>query len=67
MRAQLSFNDEEVEILRQSINGPEAQYTLDAIKEQCRNWIKYSELSEEEEKRLDQIRDMVQDFKYSIL
>ena len=64
MKAQLSFNDEETEVLRMSINGPEAHYALDAIKEQCRQWIKYSELSEEEEKRLDQIRDMVQDFKY---
>jgi len=64
MKAQLTFNDEETEVLRMSINGPEACFALDAIEEQCRQWIKHHELSEEEIKRLDIIREMVQDSKY---
>ena len=62
MKATLSFDEEETAILRQSINGPEAHYSLHAINEQCRQFIKYQELSEEEVKRLDQIREMTYGF-----
>ena len=62
MKATLSYDEEETEVLRMSINGPEAYFAIQAIKEQCRQFIKYHELSEEEEKRLDQIREMCYGF-----
>lgn len=62
MKATLSYDEEETDVLRMSINGPEAHFAIHAIKEQCRRFIKYDELSDEEEKRLDQIRDMCYGF-----
>ena len=62
MKAQLTFNDEETEILRMSLNGAEAHYALLAIDNMCRNWIKHYDLSEEEEKRLEEIREQCMEF-----
>jgi hypothetical protein len=62
MKAQLTFNDEETEILRMSLNGAEAHYALLAIDGMCRNWVKHYDLSEEEEKRLEEIRDQCREF-----
>jgi hypothetical protein len=62
MKAQLTFNDEETEILRMSLSGPEANYAILAIDNMCRNWIKHYDLSEEEIKRLEEIRDQCREF-----
>ena len=62
MKATLSYDEEETDVLRMSINGPEAHFTIDAIREQCRQFIKYHDLSEEEEKRMEQIRDLCYGF-----
>ena len=64
MKTTLIFGDDELDQARMSANGVEAHYALDAIDEQCRQWIKYQELTDEEEKRLDLVRGMVQDFRY---
>ena len=62
MKAQLTFNDEETEILRMSLDGPEANNALLAIDGMCRNWVKYQDLTEEEVKRLEEIRDQCREF-----
>ena len=64
MKTTLIFGDDELDQARMSANGVEAHYALDAIDEQCRQWIKHQELTDEEEKRLDLVRGMVQDFRY---
>ena len=62
MKATLSFDEEETEVLRMSIGGPEAYFAIRAIKEQIRQFIKHYDLSEEEKKRLDQIHDLAYGF-----
>ena len=64
MKTILHFGDDELDQARMASNGVEAHYALDAVDEQCRQWIKHQELTEVEEKRLDTIRAMIQDFKY---
>ena len=63
MKAQLTFNDEETEILRMSLNGPESHFALLAIDNMCRNWIKHYDLSDKEYKRLEEIREQCREFK----
>ena len=62
MKGTLEFSEEETEVLRMSINGPEAHFAIRAIKEQCRQFIKYDELTEKEVNRLDQIGDLCHGF-----
>lgn len=62
MKTILQFDDEELDVARMAFNGAEAHFAIQAIKEQCRLFIKYDELSEEEEKRLEQIREMCYGF-----
>jgi hypothetical protein len=62
MKAQLTFNDEETEILRMSLNGAEAHFAISAIDNMCRNWIKHYDLSEEEDRRLEEIREQCREF-----
>ena len=65
MKATLTFDEEETNILRMSINGPEAHYTIGAIDQQCRDWVKHSDLSDGEVARLELIRDMASDIRFS--
>ena len=58
MKTTLSFNDEELDQARMAFNGSEAHWALEAIDSHCRNLIKHTELTENECKILDIIREM---------
>jgi hypothetical protein len=60
MKTTLQFNDDEIELATMAFNGAEAYYALSAIDETCRQRVKHQDISEEEEKFLDTIRQMTQ-------
>lgn len=65
MKTVLSFNDDELELANMAFNGAEAHSAIHAIDEQCRQWVKHYEITEKEEERLAQIREMCQGFDIS--
>jgi uncharacterized protein YcbK (DUF882 family) len=62
MKTTLEFNEEEEDRAKMAINGDSAHYALQEIDQLCRNWTKHQDLTEEEVKRLDMLRDLCQDF-----
>ena len=62
MKLTLEFNEEEEDRAKMAINGDSAHYALQEIDQLCRNWTKHQDLTEEEVKRLDTLRELCQDF-----
>jgi hypothetical protein len=60
MKTTLQFNDDEIELATMAFNGAEAYYALSAIDETIRQRVKHQDISEEEHKFLDTIRQMTQ-------
>jgi len=63
MKLTLEFNEEEEDRAKMAINGDSAHYALQEIDQLCRNWTKHQDLTEEEVKRLDTLRELCQDFR----
>ena len=63
MKLTLEFNEEEEDRAKMAINGDSAHYALQEIDQLCRNWTKHYDLTEEEVKRLDTLRELCQDFR----
>ena len=63
MKTTLEFNEEEEDRAKMAINGDSAHFALHEIDQLCRNWTKHYDLTEEEVKRLDTLRELCQDFR----
>jgi len=63
MKITLQFTEEEEERARMAIDGDSAHYALQSIDEMCRSWTKHYDLTEEEIKRLDSIREQCDGFR----
>ena len=63
MKTTLEFTEEEEDRAKMAMNGDSAHYALQEIDNLCRNWTKHYDLTEEEVKRLDTIRELCFDFR----
>ena len=62
MKTTLTFESDELDQADMAFKGAEAHYALLAIDNMCRNWVKHYDLSEEEIKRLEEIREQCREF-----
>jgi len=63
MKVTMEFTEEEEDRAKMAINGDSAHYALQEIDNLCRNWTKHYDLTEEEVKRLDRLREECQAFR----